>query len=185
VEKNIPVLVLNSRRPEVSGTRIVKETVACRNAIKSIACKPNITVVRVQSLRMLMAHGFLRRIFEVFDRYQTPVDMITTSEVSVSATIDNPQYLDDIREELERIAEVEVESGRAIVCAVGDNIRGTPGIGARIFSSLQGQGINVLMVSQGSSQLNFSFVVDAADLKPAVEALHAEFFKELDPEVFA
>jgi aspartate kinase len=183
VEKNIPVLVLNSRRPEVSGTRIVSETVPCRNVIKSIACKPNITVVRVQSLRMLMAHGFLRRIFEVFDRYHTPVDMITTSEVSVSATIDNPQYLNDIREELERIAEVEIETGRAIVCAVGDNIRGTPGVGARIFGSLHG--INVLMVSQGSSQLNFSFVVDGADLKAAVEALHKEFFSELDPEVFA
>jgi len=183
VEKNIPVLVLNSRRPEVSGTRIVSETVACRNPVKSIACKPNITVVRVQSLRMLMAHGFLRRIFEVFDRYHTPVDMITTSEVSVSATIDNPQFLDDIREELERIAEVEIETGRAIVCAVGDNIRGTPGIGARIFRSLEG--INVLMVSQGSSQLNFSFVVDGSDLKAAVEALHKEFFTELDPEVFA
>ena len=89
VEKNIPVLVLNSRKPEVSGTRIVKETVPCRNVIKSIACKPDITVVKVQSLRMLMAHGFLRRIFEVFDRFQTPVDMVTTSEVSVSLTIDN------------------------------------------------------------------------------------------------
>jgi aspartate kinase len=183
VEKNIPVLVLNSRRPEVSGTRIVKETVACRNVIKSIACKPNITIVKVQSLRMLMAHGFLRRIFEVFDRYHTPVDMVTTSEVSVSATIDNTQYLEQIREELERIAEVEIETGRAIVCAVGDNIRGTPGVGVRIFRALTG--INVLMVSQGSSQLNFSFVVDGADLKPAIEALHKEFFSELDPEEFA
>ncbi|MBI3681092.1 MAG: lysine-sensitive aspartokinase 3 [Acidobacteria bacterium] len=183
IEKNIPVLVLNSRRPEASGTRIVKETVPCRNVIKSIACKPGITVVKIQSLRMLMAHGFLRRIFEVFDRFKTPVDMVSTSEVSVSLTIDNPQYLAEIRQELDRIADVEVESGRAIVCIVGDNIRGTPGVGARIFHALRD--INVLMVSQGSSQLNFSFVIDARDLKAAVDALHTEFFAEPDPEVFA
>ncbi len=182
VEKNIPVLILNSRRPEVDGTRIVRDAPPSRNVIKSIAAKPNITVVKVQSLRMLMAYGFLRRIFEVFDRYRTPVDMVSTSEVSVSLTIDNPQSLSAIREELERIAEVEVESGRAIVCIVGDNIRGTPGVGARIFRALGN--INVLMVSQGASQLNFSFVVAAEDLKEAVAALHKEFFSELDPEVF-
>jgi len=183
VEKNIPVLVLNSRNPEVSGTRIVKETVPCRNVIKSIACKTGITVVKVQSLRMLMAHGFLHRIFEVFDRFHTPVDMVTTSEVSVSLTIDNDKNLDEIREELSRIAEVEVERDRAIVCVVGDNVRGTPGIGARIFRAVAG--INVLMVSQGASQLNFSIVIDATEVRPAMESLHAEFFSTLDPEVFA
>ncbi len=183
VEKNIPVLVLNSRNPEISGTRIVKETVPCRNVIKSIACKTGITVVKIQSLRMLMAHGFLHRIFEVFDRFHTPVDMVTTSEVSVSLTIDNDKNLDEIRDELGRIAEVGVETNRAIVCVVGENVRGTPGIAARIFRSLAG--INVLMVSQGASQLNFSFVIDATELRPAVESLHAEFFSTLDPEVFA
>lgn len=182
VEKNIPVLVLNSRRPEVQGTRIVKEPPPCKNVLKSIACKTDITVVKIQSLRMLMAYGFLRRIFEVFDRYQTPVDMVTTSEVSVSLTIDNTTKLAEITEELERIAEVEVERHRALVCVVGDDIRGTPGVGARIFRALTG--INVLMVSQGSSRLNFSFVIDSSDMKPAVEALHKEFFSELDPEVF-
>ncbi|MBI3210067.1 MAG: lysine-sensitive aspartokinase 3 [Candidatus Solibacter usitatus] len=183
MDKNIPVLVLNSRRPEVSGTRIVNQPPPCKNPIKSIACKTDITVVRIHSLRMLMAYGFLRRIFEVFDRFQTPVDMVTTSEVSVSLTIDNPQKLNEIRLELEGIAGVEVEQGRAIVCVVGDDIRGTPGIGARIFRALEG--VNVLMVSQGSSKLNFSFLVDAADLKRAVAGLHNEFFQELDPEVFA
>jgi aspartate kinase len=183
VEKSIPVLVLNSRRPEISGTRIVRETVQCRNVIKSIACKTDITVVKVQSLRMLMAHGFLRRIFEVFDRYKTSVDMVATSEVSVSLTIDNTQHLDEIREDLERIAEVEVEKNRAIVCVVGDNIRGTPGVGRRILGALGG--INVYMISQGASQLNFSFVIAADEMKQCVSALHAEFFQELDSEVFA
>jgi aspartate kinase len=102
--------------------------------------------------------------------------------VSVSLTIDNPQSLPAIRQELERIAEVEVESDRAIVCIVGDNIRGTPGVGVRIFRALSN--INVLMVSQGASQLNFSFVIANQDLRPAVAALHKEFFSELDPEVF-
>ncbi|MCC6390133.1 MAG: lysine-sensitive aspartokinase 3 [Bryobacterales bacterium] len=183
VEKSIPVLVLNSRRAEISGTRIVRETVQCRNVIKSIACKTDITVVKIQSLRMLMAHGFLRRIFEVFDRYKTPVDMVTTSEVSVSLTIDNTQYLEEICEDLKRIAEVEVEKGRAIVCVVGDNIRGTPGVGRRILGALGG--INVYMISQGASQLNFSFVIAADELKQCVRALHEEFFQELDSEVFA
>ncbi|MBI4905886.1 MAG: lysine-sensitive aspartokinase 3 [Acidobacteria bacterium] len=183
IDKNIPVLVLNSRRPEVSGTRIIKDPPHCRNAVKSIACKKNVTIVKIQSLRMLGAHGFLRRIFEVFDRFQTPVDMVTTSEVTVSLTIDNARHLNEISGELRRIAEVEVETNRAIVCAVGDNIRGTPGIGGRIFHALGG--INVLMVSQGSSQLNFSFVIAEDDLVRAVDGLHQEFFSERDPEVFA
>lgn len=182
IEKNIPVLILNSRRPQVDGTRITAETVATSNPIKSIACKRNITVVKIQSLRMLMAHGFLRRIFEVFDRFETPVDMLSTSEVSVSLTIDNPRHIEEIRTELAKIAEVTVEPGRALVCVVGDNIRGTKGIGERIFRALRA--VNVLMVSQGSSQLNFGFVIEQDDLLPAVEALHREFFTELDPEVF-
>jgi aspartate kinase len=182
VEKNIPVLILNSRRPEAEGTRIVSSAVPCRNIIKSIASKPNITVVKVQSLRMLMAHGFLRRIFEVFDRYPTPVDIVTTSEVSVSLTIDNPRYLAEICEELRGIAEVSVEKNLAIVCVVGDNLHGTPGIPARIFQALGD--INVRMISQGASQLNLSFVVSGDDVKPAMQALHAEFFRDPDPEVF-
>ena len=101
-----------------------------RIPIKSIACKKHITVVNIHSTRMLMAHGFLRRIFEVFDRYETPVDMVATSEVSVSLTIDNPARLDEIRRELREFAEVTVEHDRAIVCLVGENIRDTPGIGS-------------------------------------------------------
>ena len=182
VEKNIPVLILNSRRPEVDGTRITADTVPCRNAVKSIACKKNITVVNVQSARMLMAYGFLRRIFEVFDRYRTPVDMVSTSEVSVSLTIDNAEHMDEIREDLAQIADVSVEPGQAIVCLVGDSIRQTPGVAARVFGALRN--INVWMISQGASLLNLSLVVAAKDLPEAVEALHREFFSELDPAVF-
>jgi len=182
VEKNIPVLILNSRNPESEGTRIVAESVACGNAVKSIACKRNIVVVNIQSLRMLMAHGFLKRIFDVFDRFQTPVDMVTTSEVSVSLTIDNTAYLDEICAELRRIADVTVDDSQSLICLVGDNIRETPGLGARVFGALRA--INVRMIAQGASLLNLSVVVADTDLRAAVEALHTEFFSMLDERVF-
>jgi aspartate kinase len=183
VEKSIPVLILNSRRPEVEGTRIVAQSVPSSNIAKSIACKKNITIVNIHSTRMLMAHGFLRRIFEIFDRLQTPVDMIATSEVSVSLTVDRSDCLPQIRRELEQFAEVSIEDKQSIICLVGDNIRYMPGVAARVFTALGD--INVRMVSQGASLLNIGFVVAQDDLRRAVEALHKEFFAELDPEVFA
>ncbi len=182
VEKNIPVLILNSRRPDVPGTRIVSEVVHCGNVVKSIACKRKITLVNIHSTRMFMAHGFLRRIFEVFDRYETSVDMVATSEVSVSLTIDNTTRIADIQRELEQFSEVSLENDQAIVCLVGENIRYTPGVAARTFAAFRG--INVRMISQGASLLNLSVVVAERDLRVAVELLHAEFFRELDPEVF-
>jgi aspartate kinase len=182
VERNIPVLILNSRRPEVPGTRIVSETVPCRNAVKSIACKRKITVVNIHSTRMLMAHGFLRRIFEIFDRHETSVDMVATSEVSVSLTIDNTARTSAICGELSEFAEVQMEPDQAIVCLVGENIRYTPGVAAHVFNALRD--VNIRMISQGASLLNLSVIVAEKDLRQAVEALHAEFFTELDPEVF-
>jgi aspartate kinase len=176
------VLILNSRRPELPGTRIVAEAVPCANVVKSIACKRKIALVNIHSTRMLMAHGFLHRIFEVFDRFETPVDMVATSEVSVSLTIDNPARLDDIVAELEQFAEVEIEKDQVIVCLVGDNIRHTPGVARRVFNALDG--INIRMISQGASLLNISLVVAESDLFRAVPALHEEFFAELDPDVF-
>ena len=182
VEKNIPVLILNSRRPDVPGTRITAESVPSSNVVKSIACKRKITVVNVHSNRMLMAHGFLRRIFDVFDRLETPVDMVATSEVSVSLTIDNVRNVDAILAELRQFAEASVEHDQVIVCLVGDDIRYTPGVARRTFNSLDG--INIRMISQGASLLNLSFVVKEADLRAAVEALHREFFSQLDENVF-
>ena len=157
MEKNIPVLILNSRRPEVDGTRIVAQAVPCANMVKSIACKRNITLVNIHSTRMLMAHGFLRRIFEAFDRYETAVDMVATTEVSVSLTIDNTKNLEAILKDLRQFAEAEPERGQAIVCLVGENIRYTPGVARRVFDALDG--INVRMISQGASLLNLSVVI--------------------------
>jgi aspartate kinase len=182
VEKNIPVLILNSRRPAVEGTRIVAEPVHTSNPVKSIACKRKITLVNIHSTRMLMAHGFLKRIFDVFERLETPVDMVATSEVSVSLTIDNAHRLTEICNELRQFSEVGIEEAQAIVCLVGDNIRYTPGVAARVFRSLES--INIRMISQGASLLNLSLVVAEVDLKRAVEALHREFFAQLDPAVF-
>ncbi len=182
IEHNIPVLILNSRRPEIAGTRITSETVPCENVVKSIACKRKITLVNIHSTRMLMAHGFLRRIFEVFDRYETPVDMVSTSEVSVSLTIDNTENLGAILKDLREFSEVDEEHGQVIVCLVGENIRFTPGVARRVFNSLDG--VNIRMISQGASLLNISFVVAEADLARTVDALHGEFFAQLDPAVF-
>jgi aspartate kinase len=182
VEKNIPVRILNSRRPGSAGTLILGAPVLCSNPVKSIACKQGITIVSIRSLRMLGAHGFLRRIFEVFDRYRTPVDMLSTSEVSVSLTIDQTHALPEIEAELGRIAEVTVMENQAIICLVGEAVRETPGVAARVFSALRD--VNIRMISQGASLLNLSLVVDGADLKRAVQALHDELFAQLDPEVF-
>jgi aspartate kinase len=183
VEKNIPVLILNSRRPDVEGTRIVAQNVHSSNVAKSIACKKSVTLVNIHSMRMLMAHGFLHRIFEIFDRFETPVDMIATSEVSVSLTVDRQDRLPEIRRELEQFSEVSIEEDQSIICLVGENIRYTPGVAARVFNALGD--VNVRMVSQGASLLNIGFVVAQKDLQRATEALHTEFFSTLDPEVFA
>jgi len=173
VEKNIPVVILNSRRPELSGTRITSESAECASSVKSIACKRGITILNIQSSRMLMAHGFMRRIFEIFDRYRTSVDMVSTSEVSVSLTIDNSEHLDEIRRELAQFSDVRVQDERAIVCLIGDNLHHTPGIAGRAFSVVRS---NVQMISQGASLLNLGFVVAESDLNGAVERLHQEFF---------
>jgi aspartate kinase len=182
IERNIPVRILNSRRPEVEGTLIVSDPPPCSTPIRSIACKRNITLLNIISTRMLMAHGFLRRIFEVFDRYETSVDMLATSEVSVSLTIDNTRSLAAIQAELEAFAEVSIEKDLAIVCMVGENIRRCDNVSARAFTALGG--IRPRMVSQGASQLNLSMVVAAADLRRAVESLHREFFRTPDPASF-
>jgi aspartate kinase len=182
VERNIPVLILNSRRPDVEGTRITSEAVPCGNPVKSISCKRNITILNITSTRMLLAHGFMRRIFEVFDRYRTSIDMVSTSEVSVSLTLDNREHVEAICRELSEFAQVSMEDGHAIVCLVGEKIRHTPGIAGRAFQVLRKK--NIRMISQGASLLNLGFVVVEADLKETVAALHAEFFSDLDPAVF-
>ncbi len=182
IEQDIPVRILNSRNPASSGTLIVSDAPPSSNVAKSIACKRQVTVVNVTSGRMFLAYGFLRKIFEIFDRFETPVDMVSTSEVSVSLTIDNAARLDQIVEALGEFSSVSVEQNQAIVCIVGENIRHTPGVAARAFGAVAD--INIRMISQGASRLNLGFVVAEADLTPSIQALHREFFSEVDPATF-
>jgi aspartate kinase len=183
VRQSIPVHIYNTRNPSSEGTLIVAEPRRTPSAIKSIAFKRGITIVNVASTRMIMAHGFLRTIFEVFDRHQTSIDVVTTAEASVSMTLDSTERLDLIRHDLGNSGEVRVEPGKAIVCVVGDNLKFTPGVAARLFRALGN--INVNMVSQGASEINLTFVIDEAEIERAVQLLHHEFFKEVDQAVFA
>jgi aspartate kinase len=182
IQKNIPVYILNSRNPGCEGTRITARGGQCRNTFKAIGAKKRITIVDVVATRMLMAHGFLRSIFEVFDRHRCPVDVVSTSEVSVSLTVDSNEAIPAVAADLAALGDVKYEGRKAIVCLVGDNLRGTPGIAARIFNTL-GE-INVRMISQGASEINLTFVIEEDDVPEAVRRLHAAFFSDLDPEVF-
>jgi len=180
--KEIPVCVCNSRRPEIAGTAIVRKSPVSRALIKAIAFKRGISVVNVTSDRMLMSHGFLARLFDVFDKHETSVDMVATSEVSVSMTLDDGRHLDRIIGDLEKLGEVIVERDLALICLVGENLKFTPGVAARIFSSIED--VNVSMISHGASAINVSFIVSNQDVERAVKALHRELFSELDADVF-
>jgi aspartate kinase len=182
VRKKIPVHVLNSYKPDQDGTLITDEAPACENPIKSIACKKGITIVNITSSRMLMAYGFLRAIFEIFDRFRVSVDVISTSEVSVSLTLDDTSKLWEVVTELKKISEVNVEGGKAIVCCVGDNLRSTAGIAHLVFSATQD--VNIHMISQGASAINITFVIDEDRLAQTVRLLHDVFFQKTDPLVF-
>jgi aspartate kinase len=180
--KDIPVCVCNSRRPDVAGTAIVRQAPASHAVGKAIAFKRGITVVNVASSRMLMAHGFLARLFEVFNKHETPVDMVATSEVSVSMTLDDTRHLDAIITDLSECGDVTVEKDQALICLVGEQLKYTPGVAARIFSSISE--VNVSMISHGASAINVSFIVANSAVESAVKALHEEFFSELDEATF-
>ncbi len=171
--KNIPVRVLNSRKPDGAGTTILRTAPKARGPITAIAFKRGITVLNVTSDRMLMAHGFLARLFDVFSRHETAVDMVTTSEVSVSMTLDDTRRLEPIRADLAKLGDVTVETDQAIVCLVGESLRHAPGLVPRIFSAVRD--IPVSMISHGASAINLSFVTPGANVEEAVRALHEEF----------
>ena len=174
VEKGIPVRIRNSRDPDPPGTEIRSDAPSGPSAVRSIASKGGIATVDIVTSRMLMASGFLKTLFDVFARHDMAVDMVTTSEVSVSVTVDDLSRLDRVRADLEELAEVEVSAGRAIVCLVGQDLKFKAGVAGRIFRAVEG--INILMISQGASRRNISFVVDEKDAAGAVRSLHREFF---------
>ncbi len=182
VEKNIPVLVLNSRNPSNEGTRILSRTPRSRSLFKAIAAKNRITIIEIVAARMLMAHGFLAKVFDIFARHRCAVDVVSTSEVSISLTVDSNEAIPQIAADLEQLAFVKYSGRKAIVCLVGENIRETAGVAAQVFDAIRD--INVRMISQGASEINLTFVIDEADVSEAVRRLHAKFFAEVDPEVF-
>lgn len=180
IQKNIPVRVLNSRRPDLAGTLILGSVDESRKhsgeIIKSIAFKKGITVINVSSSRMLMAHGFLARLFSIFAEHRKSVDVVATSEVSVSLTVDSDDDLATIVEELRLIGDTRVTPRKAIICIVGEGMRETPGIAARLFGALGQAKINIEMVSEGASEINLTLVVDETVAEKSVRVLHAEFF---------
>jgi aspartate kinase len=174
IENSIPVRICNSRRPSERGTLVGPESETSPRTVKAIAHKTGVTTVQVSSARMLGAYGFLRALFEVFDRHRTVVDVVTTSEVSVSLSLDEASALPAIVDELQELGTVGVEKNRGIICVVGEGLRGTPGIAARVFSTISD--INVTLISQGASSINFTFAVEEECVNEVVKRLHEEFF---------
>jgi aspartate kinase len=182
VQKNISVFVLNSRNAENEGTRITALATECRSPFKSIAAKRRLTIIDLVASRMLMSHGYLKAVFEVFDKHKCVVDMVSTSEVSVSLTVDSTEQIPELTADLSKLADVTYEGRKALICMVGGNIRGQNGIAAQVFHAIRH--INVRMISQGASEINMSFMIDEDDVDEAVRSLHAAFFVDPDPQIF-
>ncbi|MBS1646576.1 MAG: aspartate kinase [Bacteroidetes bacterium] len=171
-KRNVPVRLKNTLQPQAEGTIIAN--IPAQEGIKAVAAKDGITVLNIKSERMLLAYGFLRAVFEIFERYKTPIDMITTSEVAVSITIDNDKQLPDVLKELKEIAQVEVEKNQTIICVVGLLPKDKAGYGFRVLEALKN--IPIRMVSYGGSTHNISVLIDGAYKKEALIALNKHVF---------
>ncbi|MGH9413974.1 MAG: lysine-sensitive aspartokinase 3 [Terriglobales bacterium] len=189
MQTGVPVWVLNSHAwepgppdGERTGTLVTTRAPRTRSPFKCISCKRHITLVDVVSTRMLQAHGFLKAIWDVFAEHRCPVDMVSTSEVSVSLTVADATAVPDIADELGTFADVRYEGRKAIVCLVGESLRDTPALAGSVFSALGD--INVRMISQGASEINIGMVIDDDDVPRAMQLLHERFFTDLDPAIF-
>jgi aspartate kinase len=174
VDNAIAVRVCNTFKPDEIGTMIVAESGHAPNTIKSIAHKKNITILRITSARMLGAYGFMSAVFQAFDRHRTVIDVISTSEVSVALTLDNPESVEKVVEDLRRLGEVEFESGFAVICVVGEGLRESTGLAAKIFSTIEN--VNVALVSHGASAVNLTFVIKEDAVPNVIKKLHEGFF---------
>jgi aspartate kinase len=171
-EKNIPVRLKNTMEPQDIGTLITSASVL--QDYKAVAAKDGISVLRIRSDRMLMAYGFLRKVFEIFEAYRTPIDMITTSEVAVSITIDNPEFIDQIARDLRELGTVEVEKNQTIVCIVGDFRTERTGSAPEIFEALNT--IPLKMISYGGSPNSLSLLIDSTNKIEALRLLSKHLF---------
>ncbi len=174
VARDIPVRILNSKRADAPGTLITAERPPSDLGLTALASKKHVTVVDITSTRMLMAHGFLRRLFEVFERHKTSVDVVTTSEVSVSVTVDDRRRLPAIVDALSEFAEVSLEHDMAIVCAVGEGLNTEPRLVARVFDAVGD--VPVKLLSQAATRRNITFVIREADVPLVLGRLHEAFF---------
>ncbi len=174
VDHTIPIRVCNSHEPDEVGTMIRATSDITANRIKSIAYKKNITVLRITSARMLGSYGFMSRLFQIFERHRTVIDVISTSEVSLALTIDNAHSLDQVVRDLESLGQVEVEPNSAVVCVVGEGLRESYGLASRVFSTIED--VNISLISHGASSVNLTFVVKEEELADVVRRLHAAFF---------
>jgi len=165
--QNIPVRLKNTMNPSDGGTLITSESDG--KGIKAVAAKDGISAIKIRSGRMLMAYGFLKGIFEIFEKHKTPIDMISTSEVAVSLTIDNTSHLDSIREELNKFGTVEVDNDMSIVCIVGDIIQEEKGFASKVFNAMDG--IPIRMISYGGSKYNISVLVPTSQKQKTLQAL--------------
>ncbi len=176
IHKDIPVFVLNSGNVKSKGTRITAQAPRGRDTFRAITAKKDVSLVNVVASRGVMVHGFLRSVFEALDRYAASVDLVAISEVSMSFTMDSKRLPAALLTDLERIADVTCEGEQAIICLVGEDIHGKPGIAASVFANVAEAGVNIRMISQGASEINISFVIRESDVPRAVQHLHARFF---------
>lgn len=174
VDHQIPVRVCNTFEPEAVGTMVLAHSGEAPNKIKSIAHKKKITILRITSARMLGSYGFMSALFQVFERFRTVIDVISTSEVSVALTLDDTSSLEKIVSELERLGDVSVEHGYAVICVVGEGLRASKGLASKIFSTISD--VNISLVSHGASAVNLTFVVAETDVEGVIQRLHNEFF---------
>ncbi len=176
VDFSIPVRVCNSWKPEEIGTMVLAESGEAPSKIKSIASKKGITILRITSARMLGSYGFMSALFQVFERHRAVIDVISTSEVSLALTLDNVNSLDQIVNDLKRLGAVEVEHGNAVVCVVGEGLRTTSGLAAKLFSTISD--VNIPLISHGASSVNVTFVVKEEVVGEVIKRLHDAFFTE-------
>ncbi len=176
IHKNIPVFVLNSRNLKSKGTRITEHAPRGNDTFRAITAKTGISIVNVVASRGIMVHGFLRSVFEGLDQHGASVDIVAISEVSMSFTMETKRLPKTLLSQLERIADVTCDDQQAIVCLVGEDIHGKPGIAASVFTTVAEAGVNIRMISQGASEINISFVIKESDVPRAVRHLHNRFF---------
>jgi len=182
VEKDIPVYVLDSRHPEGKGTCIRARASRCQTMFRAIAAKKNVTIISMRTNRKPGAFTYLKGLFEVFERHSLSADLVSTSEASISIALDSAGVHNPLLQDLKQLGDdVEVETGKAIVCLVSEEISHKVGVAASVFGTLATANVNIHMISQGASEINIGVVIEESDMPEAIKHLHARFFEQHQP----